>query len=1193
VAQAAVRIDPGVLELRKTSANFGFLVPHEPLLVLYGAGAEATVFDDPNVALIKGRQFGEVLAQTLVRDFGIRLQTDDQVTRIKALSRVGVLDNRLTRVFDELRQLGNKAVHANLADQDKAFRAVYLCFVLGVWFFRWRTGNREPMAFVPPQPKVPAAQQSDELQQALAQARIDLQLAREKHTDEIRSQDQVRREAHLAAAVEIATAARERDRLAEVVSSLSSEIDRLKTSFDSRKAPKSLSTSARQTLLENARRAAQEPLSENQVRLKLDDMLGKAGWAVQDSKGQQDLYAARGVAVREVTTAAGRADYFLYVDRQLVGVVEAKKEGADLSAAQEQADGYATTLTAQQRLVARWHPLPYRFACDGNTLRFRNQHDPNSRTREIFSFPQPTTVGRWMREADVEPSAQTYRARLRQLLDELRSDHPHAANLRPAQLEAVRSLEDSLRHDQPRALIQMATGAGKTYAAVTASYRLLKYAKAQRILFLVDRNNLGEQALGEFINFTTPDDGRKFTELYNVDILSGSAPYDSSKVVISTIQRLAKLLSRESLPDDTENDDPSAFEEDERDPDPTPVRVEYNPLVPPEAFDLIIIDECHRSIYGKWREVLEYFDAHLVGLTATPVAQTFAFFHGNLISEYTYEQAVADGVAVDYLTYRINTEITEQGAKLVAGTQVKIRDRQTRRKRYEELDQDFVYGASQVGTKVIAESQLRALMGQFRSDLWTIFPERQRVPVEQRMVPKTLIFARDDNHAEEIVRVVREVFGMGDDFCSKITAKATQPKPREGLATFRNAPDLRIAVTVDMIATGTDVRAIECVFFLRDVKSWAYFEQMRGRGARTISSTELRAVSPDVDEKTRFVVIDAIGVTDSHKRETPVVEKDDAKRSSLKRLLGRTASGEIDEDQAEELAIRLARLSRILTDGDQRDIYDVAGETLDSIVGRIQRTVDVNNLANVRDRAGAAEGDKAVHRAVRAAVEPLAKNPDLRSLLLVIRTDRTILYDEVSPDAVTHAGFVEKPDVVITSWRAYLNEHRADILALQLAFTKGNPQGVRPREAYRQLKELASRIARPPQRWTPQNLWKAYADLQQAAAAPGVRLGLPDLISLIRYELGLDSELRPYRSVIEDRYANWLARQQQAGARFTHDQRWWLDRIVDTVATSVRFDETYLDHIPFTERGGTDGFLNAFDQRAESILTELDQELAA
>ncbi len=231
-------------------------------------------------------------------------------------------------------------------------------------------------------------------------------------------------------------------------------------------------------------------------------------------------------------------------------------------------------------------------------------------------------------------------------------------------------------------------------------------------------------------------------------------------------------------------------------------------------------------------------------------------------------------------------------------THVPIRDRRTRLRRYEELEDDFSYTGAQVGSRVISTGQLRTVLAAFRDNLTEIFPERAIIPADQRMVPKTLIFAQNDMHADEIVEMIREIFGKGNSFSKKITGKASRPD--QLLAEFRNTPELRAAVTVDMIATGTDVRPIECVFFLRDVKSAAYFEQMRGRGARVIDPTELRAVTPDVAEKARFVVIDAIGVSESHKRETPAVERDDTRRHSLRRLLGKTASGEIDEDEAEE-----------------------------------------------------------------------------------------------------------------------------------------------------------------------------------------------------------------------------------------------------------------------------------------------------
>jgi type I restriction enzyme R subunit len=915
-------------------------------------------------------------------------------------------------------------------------------------------------------------------------------------------------------------------------------------------------------------------------------MLTAAGWQVQDGQGRQDLYTARGVAVREVATAVGRADYLIYVDTKLVGVIEAKREGSDLTRAEAQADRYAEGMTARQQMQAWRTPLPYRYVSDGGVVRFRDDLDPESRTREVFSFHQPETVARWIREAEADPQAPTYRARLRRRVPALDPDEIAAGRLRSAQFDAIRGLEGALARGDSRSLIQMATGAGKTYAAVAAVNRLLKYAKAQRILFLVDRNNLGTQALAEFANYTTPDDGRKFIELYNADQLTGTTVLTSTKVAISTIQRLAMLLSGQEPGDPADYTDISVFEEEERSLPESPVSVWYNRKIPPEAFDLIIIDECHRSIYGKWRPVLEYFDAHLVGLTATPVSQTFGFFHQNLVSEYTYEQAVADGVAVDYTTYRIRTEITEQGSVIPIETHVPIRDRRTRRRRYEELEGDFAYAAEQVGSKVISLGQLRTVIMAFRDNLTDIFPERALVPAAERMVPKTLVFARNDNHADEIVEMIREIFGKGNDFCKKITGRASRPD--QILSEFRNTPELRAAVTVDMIATGTDVRPIECVFFLRDVRSSAYFEQMRGRGARIIDPTELRAVTPDIAEKVRFVVVDAIGVSESHKRETPAVERDDLQRNSLRRLLGKTASGEINEDEAEELALRLSRMARTLNAETQGEISRMVGESLDVIVGRIMKTVDVDYLDAIRQQ----QGEQGVHQVIQEAVRPLAASKELRDLLIYIRTDQRIVYDEVSADTLLAADVVESYSSLLADWRAYTHEHREEITALQQSLNGRTGRSVTAAEAYQLLKDFASRIARPPHQWTVDRLWRAYQRSGEAGTPQETKLGTPDLLPLIRYELGLDSNIIPYREMVQHRYLDWLSRRHQIGAVDTIQQRWWLDGIVENIATTIRFDESDLDRVPFTARGGTDGFLRAFgDDRAVAVLDELDQEL--
>ncbi|WP_449060492.1 DEAD/DEAH box helicase family protein [Planomonospora algeriensis] len=1179
-----------VKDLAERSPNFGYLIVHEPLLVLYGAGAEAAVFTDPNVALFKARQFGEVLATDLVRRGQVRVEGERQVDRLHALEREGFLHGQVGQAFDHIRSIGNKAVHDGLAAENTpaaqrtAFEAVRTCFRLGVWFHRLLTGNRDQLPFVPPRP--PEQQATTEADSTeIAALRRDFREA-QKALEEARltyanktSREQAAEDARKAAEVELARAHAAQAQLAELVSAMRGELENLRQEFKA--STRSTTVEEREKLLVNAEAAAREPLNEAQVRVQLDKMLTWAGWSVQDAGTGLDLWAGKGVAVREVTTKAGRADYLLYVDRKLVGVIEAKREGADLAAAEQQADRYAENLTAGQRRNAWRDSLPFRYASDGGLTRFRNILDPDSRSRSVFFFHRPDTLARWMHDAQTDPQAPTYRAKLRRRLPELISE-----GLRPAQIQAVNGVEASLAAGRERALIQMATGAGKTYTAATFSYRLLRYAKAGRILFLVDRNNLGTQARTEFENYTLPEDGRKFTDLYNVQQLTGSDMLASSSVVVSTIQRLYLGLSGRPIP----QEDDAGLDDYDTDED---VTVGYNPDFPPESFDLVIVDECHRSIYGKWRSVLEYFDAPLIGLTATPVAQTYGFFRGNLVSEYTYEQAVADNVNVDFDVFRIKTEISESGALIEAGTRVPVKDRRTRRQRYRDLDDDFEYGSRDVGVRVMSKGQLKTVIETFRDKLYTeIFPERSRIATGKRMVPKTLIFAKNDEHADQIVEAVRDAFGKGNDFCVKITHKAK--KPGELLSQFRNSAQLRIAVTVDMIATGTDVKALECLIFLRDVKSWAYFEQMKGRGARTIAKAEFESVTPHAGEKTRFVIVDAIGVTENPKVDAAPLDRDpdSAKRDSLEKLLRKAATGECTGDEISTLASRLARLDKDLNERPQEkvEIEHIAGQPLRQIVRAMTDAVSVD----AQEEAKAHGGEKAVQELLRASLEPLERNPELRKRLLEIRRAMDILFDEVNSDRVISAEAVVTPETaksMVTSWREYLEENRDEITAWHLAYAQRSRP---PAEVFAELKEIAARLARPPRRWTHDVLWKAYEQAGIAVSHDGARSGVADLVSIVRFELGLDERPRPYASVIEERFRDWLARQEQAGARFTGDQMWWLENITRTTAETVRFDASDLDNVPFSRRNGVDGFLKAFgDDRAEAILDELDQDLTA
>lgn len=912
--------------------------------------------------------------------------------------------------------------------------------------------------------------------------------------------------------------------------------------------------------------------AEQRARILIDAQLTAAGWSVQDARAI-NLFAGHGVAVREAVMASGhgRADYLLYLDRKVVGVIEAKPAGTTLSGVEWQSAMYAAGLPQQHR--ARSHAiadgrLPFAFEASGAETKFTNGYDPDPRSRAVFAFPRPDALARIVRETEKNPTAPTWRGRVRAM------PVLATAGLRPAQIDAVTGLERTLREQKfDRSLIQMATGAGKTFTAVTSAYRLLQHGGFQRALFLVDRNNLADQTLAEFSNYRTPDDGRRFTELYPVDKLTSAGVATSSSVVISTIQRLHRVLQGGVAPsgDDPDLDDwtPNA-----------PVEIAYNPDLPPESFDLVVVDEAHRSIYGVWRSVLEYFDAHVVGLTATPGRQTFAFFRQNLVSEYTYPQSVADRVNVDFDIYRIRTERTEQGGSIAAGTIVPTIDRRTRVQRYTTLEDDLDYRPSQLDRAVTSRPQIRLVLETFRDRLFTdIFPGRSAVP-------KTLIFCKDDAHAEEVVTAAREVFGKGNDFAAKITYAARDPKGH--LQVFRNSATLRIAVTVDMIATGTDVKPLECVFFMRDVRSGQYFEQMKGRGARTIDPADFQAVTPDAEVKTRFVIIDAVGVTEHAFVDAPLNRH---KGASLKQLMGKVATLTITEDETATLASRLAALELQLTPPERAELDDVAGQTLRGIVRGLIDAVDPDVQARAVDASPGSSRDDVVTNLVEAAVTPLASNPELRARILELRQTHDRVVDE-NADVLLDAFGVIDPDrarSVVESWRTYLEEHRAEITAIQLL-----SQAQHDAVPFTSIRELADRIGRPPHSWTIDLVWQAYEQVDAGRVRHNDRARLTDLVSLLRFTFGFDGELVPYADRVRERYAGWLLQQEQAGVTFTESQRWWLDRIAEVVAASAGVSADDLEAAPFTERGGIDGAVQALGaDRAAALLDEMNRELTA
>lgn len=643
---------------------------------------------------------------------------------------------------------------------------------------------------------------------------------------------------------------------------------------------------------------------KQKARNDIDRKLNASGWIVQE-KSKIDWSASRGISVKEYLTDVGPADYVLFVDKKPAGIIEAKKgeEGHRLTVVEEQSSGYATS----KLKYLNNDQLPFVYESVGELTRFTDFRDPKPRSRPVFSFYRPETFEEYLKKRPL-------RERLLNL-SELKID-----GLRDCQITAISNLEKSFKDNRPRALIQRATGSGKTYTAITFIYRLLKFADAKKVLFLVDTKNLGEQAEQEFMAYVPNDENRKFTELYNVQRLRSSYISSDSQVCISTIQRLYSILKGEELDEKIEEENPA-----ERGWQPKePVPVVYNEKVPIEEFDFVVIDECHRSIYNLWQQVLDYFDAFLIGLTATPDKRTFGFFNENVVSEYSHEDAVADGVNVSYDVYTIETEISKNGGIIPAQEFVDRREKLTRKKRWEQLDEDFTYTSKKLDRDVVNPSQIRHVIRTFKEKMPEIFPGRTEVP-------KTLIFAKNDSHADDIINVVREEFGEGNAFCKKITYKAEED-PKSVLSDFRNLYNPRIAVTVDMIATGTDIKPLECLLFMRDIKSLNYFEQMKGRGTRTLDFDDLQKVTPSaISAKTHFVIVDAVGVTNTLKTDSRPLER--KKSTPLKDLLAAVTFGAQDEDLYVSLANRLARLDRQINEAERATFAEKAnGKTINQTV---------------------------------------------------------------------------------------------------------------------------------------------------------------------------------------------------------------------------------------------------------------------
>jgi type I restriction enzyme R subunit len=991
---------------------------------------------------------------------------------------------------------------------------------------------------------------------------------------------------------------------------------------------------------------------EDQARQSIDRLLAAAGWAVRDVKCA-DLHAARGVALREFPLVASPrsrgegqgegpqfADYLLYVDGKAAGVIEAKKVGATLTGVEIQSTRYAQGLPAS--LPAHRRPLPFLYESTGAETHFTNALDPEPRARNVFAFHRPETLADWLRQLPSPASAgegpgvraplAAHEApapyELATFLHRVRHLPPLVTEwsdfkLWPAQITAIRNLEASLAQNKPRALIQMgerpdlaANGSGKTFTAISFIYRLIKFAGARRVLFLVDRGNLGRQTKKEFDQYISPVNNYKFGEEFIVQHLTSNNLDKTARVCISTIQRMYSMLKGRELPE--EDDEVSIFS-------PSPASagegrgeggllfdvapIDYNPAFPIETFDIIVTDEAHRSIYNLWRQVLEYFDAYLIGLTATPNKQTFGFFNQNLLMEYGHPQAVADGVNVNYDVYRIKTEVTEAGSKVEAGYWLQVLDKPTRARRLTlattQLDDGFEYAPEELDRSVQTPDQIRTVARTLR-DRWQtdLFPQRQELP-------KTLVFAKDDNHAEAIVTTLREEWGRGNEFAQKITYRTTGAKPEELIKAFRTSYYPRVAVTVDMIATGTDIKPVEIVVFMRSVKSRSFFEQMKGRGVRVIKDDDLRGVNPGEHvHKDHFVIVDCVGVCERDKTDSRPM--DQKKSVPLDALLQAVSLGNVEPEVLSSVAVRLARLDAQLTDVERAKVLTTAGIGLKELARQI-----VTALNPSPDEPGAGAGDAVVpaqagtqrlwsyEDSAREATKPLA-NPDLRHLILSLKQQKELVIDTVTQDRVLEAGFSEaarqRAEALVQSFEAFITQHRDEITALQILYNRPTKAPLK----FEDLRRLADTLQAPPHLWTESQLWQAYAALDKSKVKGASRRRiLTDLVSLVRYAMHQENELVPYPEKVMANFKAWLAQQETTpslasagegpgeGRRFTDEQRWWLEKMAEHIASNLGIEAEDFGYAPFDQRGGLGRVHQLFGTELPNVIDELNRELVA
>lgn len=852
---------------------------------------------------------------------------------------------------------------------------------------------------------------------------------------------------------------------------------------------------------------------EEKARQKIDQWLTDAGWKVVDREDYEPTCTA--VAIREGLLKGNlEADYFLFINGKAVGVLEAKREDIEAFSNKvcEQAVLYARSVPNIYQTYQK--PLPFIFTSNGKDLYFCDFREQDSYFKQIMSIPTPHELVEKLGIEDTFAGLPTLKKK----------------GLRDCQYEAVTELEKTFRNGQNRALMVLATGAGKTYTACLTAYRMLSYTSMRRVLFLVDRNNLGKQAEGEFGTFRLTENGDAFNTIFTVNRLRSSYIPSDSNVVISTIQRLFSFLKGEDIEDSEDDDENEPAEE---------ITLPPNPYLPHDYFDMIIIDECHRSIYGNWRKVLEYFDtARLVGLTATPIEETKKFFNYNIIVNYTLEKSIVDGVNVDCRVYRIKTQVTETGGAILEGEKFKEETRYTGEVKTVSSKETKIYTNKELNRSVINPAQIKLILSTYRDVVYTeLFNEPQREP-NMDYLPKTLIFALNEAHATNIVQIAKEVFGRTDDrFVQKITYSTGDSN--ELIRQFRNDKDFRIAVTCTLVATGTDVKPLEVVIFMRDVESLPLYIQMKGRGVRTIGDEQLRNVTPNAFSKDCFYLVDAVGVTEHAQTVKPIDDGPTTKTITLKELLEHISHGYIPDEYLKRLAATLARIHNKANDSQRKEFARLCHDDMKELSARIYDVLEKGILPPF-----VSTEEPNLER--KGLVSPLANHANARRYLLILAAGfvNTLMPGE---DTLISKGFsIEDAKNTTEAFEDFCKEYYDEIEALRIIYSNaGEPI------TYSMLKDLEHKLKMANNHFTPKQIWNSYAILSPSKVKRSTTKeesdALTNIIQLVRFAFRQIERLDSVVTTSKQYFNLWLGQTQR---EITDKQREVISRIVDYIASN-------------------------------------------